>query len=43
MRRKIDPNFLKSVEAKEEFHKLRLMYRKLGNNVKENYKGFVGI
>ena len=43
MRRKIDPNFLKSVEAKEEFLKLRLMYRKLGNNVKENYKGFVGI
>ena len=43
MRRGIDPNFLKSQEAKEEFHKLRLMYRKLGNHVKENYKGFVGI
>lgn len=42
MRSKIEPTYYKSAEAKEEFLKLRLMYRKLGNHVKEDFKGFIG-
>lgn len=42
MRSGIDPTYYKSAEIKEEFLKLRLMYRKLGNHVKEDFKGFVG-
>ncbi len=42
IRRKLQPNYLATTEAQEDFLKLRHVYRKLGNHVKEDFKGFIG-